>query len=94
MNKYSELLFQKSNFSPPGMINFSNIFITSPKTFNLSLGVAGKEILTDRFVTILPIFAAKRLVYFGLSDHDSVFVPHLARSQVLNPTCRTEILEI
>ena len=46
MNKYSEPLFQKSNFSPPGMINFSNIFITSPKTFNLSLGVAGKEILT------------------------------------------------
>ena len=28
------------------MINFSNIFITSPKTFNLPLGVAGKEILT------------------------------------------------
>ena len=46
MNKYSEPLFQKSYFSPPGMINFSNIFITSPKTFNLSLGVAGKEILT------------------------------------------------
>ena len=46
MNKYSEPLFQKSNFSPPGMTNFSNIFITSPKTFNLSLGVAGKEILT------------------------------------------------
>ena len=47
MNKYSEPLFQKSNFSHPGrMINFSNIFITSPNTFNLSLGVAGKEILT------------------------------------------------
>ena len=46
MNKYSEPLFQKSNFSPPGMINFSNICITYPKTFNLSLGVAGKGILT------------------------------------------------
>ena len=47
MNKHSEPLFQKSNFSPPGMMNFSNIFITPPqKHFNLSLGVAGKEILT------------------------------------------------
>ena len=46
MSKHSEPLFQKSKFSPPGMINISNIFITSPKTFNLSLGVAGKEILT------------------------------------------------
>ena len=43
------------------MINFSNFFITPPKRFQLSLGVAGKED-TDfvSFVTILPIFAAKR----------------------------------
>ena len=56
MNKHSGSLFQKSNFSPPGMINFSNFFITPPKTFHLSLGVAGKT-NTDfvRFVTILPI---------------------------------------
>ena len=46
MNKHSEPLFQKSNFSPGGMINFSNFFITPPKTFQLSLGDAGKEILT------------------------------------------------
>ena len=46
VNKHSDPLFQKSNVSPPGMINFSNIFITPPKTFQLSLGVAGKEILT------------------------------------------------
>ena len=46
MNKHSEPLFQKSNFSPPGMINFSNIFITPPKTFQFDLGVEGKEILT------------------------------------------------
>ena len=46
MNKHSEPLFQKSNVSPPGMINFSNIFITPPKTFQFDLGVAGKEILT------------------------------------------------
>ena len=43
---------------------FSNFFITPPKTFQLSLGVAGKR-NTDfvRFVTILPIFAAKRPGY-------------------------------
>ena len=61
VNKRSEPLFQKSNFSPPGMINFLNFFITPPKTFQLSSGVAGKE-NTDfvSFVTILPIFVAKR----------------------------------
>ena len=46
MNKYSEPLFQKSNFSPPRDDKFFEYLITSPKTFNLSLGVAGKEILT------------------------------------------------
>ena len=46
MNKHPEALFQKQNFSPPGMINFANIFITPPKTFQFDLGVAGKEILT------------------------------------------------
>ena len=61
MNKHSGPLFQKVIFHPPGMRNFSNFFITPPKTFQLSLGVAGKT-NTDfvRFVTILPIFAAKR----------------------------------
>ena len=58
MNKHSEPLFQKSNFSPPGMINFSNIFITSPKTFQFVIRSRGER-NTDfvRFVTILPIFA-------------------------------------
>ena len=46
MNKHSEPLFQKSNFSSPGVINFSNFFITPPKSFQLPLGFAGKEILT------------------------------------------------
>ena len=46
MNKHPEPLFQKRNFSPPGMINFANIFITPPKTVQFDLGVAGKEILT------------------------------------------------
>ena len=50
----------------PRMINFSNFFITPPKPFQLSLGVAGKR-NTDfvSFVTILPIFAAKRPDYRG-----------------------------
>ena len=59
MNKHSEplTLFQKSNFSPPGMINLSNLFITPPKTFQLSLGVAGKEILSalSRSCQFLPL---------------------------------------
>ena len=46
MNKHPEPLFQKRTFSPPGRINFANIFITPPKTFQFDLGVAGKEILT------------------------------------------------
>ena len=56
MNKRSEPLFQKSNFSLPGSDKFFNFFITPPKTFQLFLGVAGKE-NTDfvSFVTILPI---------------------------------------
>ena len=46
------------------MINFSNFFITPPKTFQFILQVVGKR-NTDfvRFVTILPIFAAKRPDY-------------------------------
>ena len=61
MNQRSEPLFQKSTFSPAGSDKFLNFFITPPKAFQLSLGVAGKE-NTDfvSFVTILPIFAAKR----------------------------------
>ena len=61
MNKRSEPLFQKSNFSPPGSDEFLNFFITPPKTFQLPLGVAGKE-NTDfvSLVTILPIFASER----------------------------------
>ena len=71
MNKRSELLFQKSNFSPPGSDKFLNFIITPPKTFQLSLEVAGKE-NTDfvvSFATISPIFAAKRPGYI----HSSLF---------------------
>ena len=62
MNKRSEPLFQKSTFSPPGSDTFLNFFITPPKTFQLSLGVAGNTDFVS-FVTILPIFAAKRPDY-------------------------------
>ena len=67
MNKRSEPLFQKSNVSPPGMRNFSNFFITPPKTFQLSLGVAGKEILTlsalSRSCQFLPLSGRTIIVY-------------------------------
>ena len=45
MNKHPANRYFK-NGTPPGMINFVNIFITPPKTFQFDLGVAGKEILT------------------------------------------------
>ena len=61
MNKHSGPLFQNVMFHPPRDDNFSNFFITPPKTFQLSLGVAG--IRNTDFVTILPIFAAKRPDY-------------------------------
>ena len=61
MNKHSEPLFQKSNFWLPGMINFLNIFITPSKTFKFVLR-SRRERNTD-FVTILPMFAAKRPDY-------------------------------
>ena len=62
MNKHPEPLFQKRTFSPPGRINFANIFITPPKTFQFDFG---GERNTDfvRFVQILPIFAVKRPDY-------------------------------
>ena len=70
MNKRSESLFQKSTFSHPGSDKFFNFFITPPPPppppQNISiilrtLGDARKE-NSDfvSFVTILPIFAAKR----------------------------------
>ena len=45
-NKRSEPLFQKIIFYPPGSDKSLNFFITPPKTFQLSLRVAGKRILT------------------------------------------------
>ena len=63
-NKRSEPLFPKIIFYPPGSDKSLNFFITPPKTFQLSLGVAGKE-NTDfvYFVTIFRIFATMRPDY-------------------------------
>ena len=65
------------------MINFSNFFITPPKTFQFILGVAGKR-NTDfvRFVTILPIFAAKR-PNRSLKD----VVKELRDKNLISPNC-------
>ena len=51
----------------------------------------GRNIL-DLILTDLDKFydSPRKLPPFGLSDHDSVFVPPLARSQVPNPTYRTK----
>ena len=74
MNKHSELLFQKSNFSPPGVINFSNFFITPPETFQLSLGVARKEILTlsalSRSCQFLPLSDRTTKAWFSYVGDD------------------------
>ena len=85
MNNHSEPLFQKSNFSPPGMKNFSNIFITPPKTFQFVLRSRGER-NTDfvRFVTILPIFAAKRRDYDKLIFMRSSKVNCLTRIYITN----------
>ena len=77
MNKHSEPLFQKSNFSPLGMINFSNIFITSPETFQFVIRSRGER-TTDffRFVTILPIWLLSdrtNSINFHLRWLDTVF---------------------
>ena len=71
MNKHSEPLFEKSNFSHPGMINFYLFTPRDDKFFeylhytpkNISIWLRSRgERNTDfvRFVPILPIFAAKR----------------------------------
>ena len=64
INKHSEPLFQKSNFSLPGVINFSNFFITPPKdTSNVFRSRRQRNSDFVSFVTILPTFAAKRPDY-------------------------------
>ena len=78
MNKHSEPLFQKSNFSPSGMINFSTIFITPPKTFQFVLiGVAGKEILT---LSALSRSSAKRPDYYLLYEYRDFFIDMAGRN--------------
>ena len=61
MNKHSEPLFQKSNFSPPGSDKIFEILHYNPKNISIVLRSRGER-NTDfvSFVTILPIFATKR----------------------------------
>ena len=77
MNKHSEPLFQKSNFSLPGSDKFFELFITPPKNISIVFGSRGER-NTDfvSFVTILPIFAAKRPDYCEVDVLD-------------NPKCET-----
>ena len=61
MNKHSEPLFQKSNFSAPGSGKFFELLHYSPKNISIVLrsrGVGNTDFAS--FVTILPIFATKR----------------------------------
>ena len=58
MNKHSGPLFQKRNFSHPRDDKFFELLHYSPKNISLVAGKANTDFV--RFVTILPIFAAKR----------------------------------
>ena len=64
MNKHLEPLFQKSNFSPPGSDKYFELLHYTPKNISIVLRSRGER-NTDfaSFVTILPIFAAKRPDY-------------------------------
>ena len=61
MNKYSEPLFEKCNFSPPGSDQFFELLDYTPQNISIVLRSRGER-NTDfvSFVTILPIFAAKQ----------------------------------
>ena len=66
MNKHSEPLFQKSNFSPPGSDKFFELLHYTAKNISIVLRIRGeRNIHADvvSFVTILPIFATKRPDY-------------------------------
>ena len=73
MSKNPKPLFQKRNSPPPGMINFVNIFITPPKTFQFDLGVAGKEILPlsalYRSCQFLPLSDRTKGYYGKIKNH-------------------------
>ena len=64
MNKHSEPLSKKSNFPPPGSDKFFELLHYTPKNISIVLTSRGER-NTDfvSFVTILPIFAAKRPDY-------------------------------
>ena len=68
MNKHLDPLFQKGNFAPPGSNTFFELLHYTPKTFQLSFGVAGKEILTlstlSRSCQFLPLSDLTRKSFY------------------------------
>ena len=65
MNKHSEPLFQKSNFSLPGSNMFFELLHYTPKNISIVLSGRGERNMTLSALSrsILPIFAAKRPDY-------------------------------
>ena len=64
VNKHSEPLFQKIYFSPPGSDEFFEFFHYTPKNISIVLRSRGERNTNFvSFVTILPVFAAKRPDY-------------------------------
>ena len=92
INKHSEPLFQKSNFSPPGDDKFFELLYT-PKNISIVLRSRG-EGNTDfvSFVTILPIFAAKRPDYLLHKNFKQPFKGLSSRLFKLI-TCRAKLLK-
>ena len=92
---YECLTIIKSEFPNNGTIllgDFNKLKVSRiQNAFNLKQVVKfrGRNIL-DLLLTYLDKFydSPRKLPPFGLSDHDSIFVPPLSRSQVPNPTCR------
>ena len=64
VNKHSEQLFQKIYFSPPGSDKFFEFFHYTPKNISIVIRNRGERSTNFvSFVTILPVFAAKRPDY-------------------------------
>ena len=96
---YECLIIIESEFPNNGTIllgDFNKLKVSRiQNAFNLKQVVKfptrGRNIL-DSLLTDLHKFydSPRKLPPFSLSDHDSVFLPPLSRSQVPNPTCRTK----
>ena len=96
---YECLTIIESEFPNSGTIllgDFNKLKVSRiQNAFNLKQVVKfptrGRNIL-DLLLTDLDKFydSPRKLPPFGLSDHDSIFIPPLSQSQVPNPTCRTK----